>query len=140
MKDHPSTLSRRPGIAQNRTTELKEAFDWALQILSLLRRLDGVLSATMKVWQSFSSVGGDIGYFFESPCADSAAKSKSISARYRSLQNISARFGQLEEYQAKIAVLNKSCEDYQESVSWAAFLPLFQVDFPKVNLRLTIGI
>jgi hypothetical protein len=108
MEEHPSNLSRRPGIAQDRTTELKEAFDWALQILSLLRRLDGVLSATVKSWQSFASAGGDIGYFHD---------------RHRSLQNINATFRRLVEYQDKIAVLNKDCSDYKETVSRIPWSP-----------------
>lgn len=123
MKDHPSNLSRRPGIAQDRTTELKEAFDWALHILNLLCRLDGVLSATVKVWQSFTSEGGDIDYFFDHG-VDGAAKSTSIKARHRSLQNIGAKFRRLEEYQDKIAVLNKNCSGYQGAVSRTASLLL----------------
>ncbi len=122
MEEHPSNLSRRPGIAQDRTTELKEAFDWALQILSLLRRLDGVLSATVKSWQSFASAGGDIGYFHD-PGTDTSAKSKSIKARHRSLQNINATFRRLVEYQDKIAVLNKDCSDYKETVSRIPWSP-----------------
>lgn len=129
MKDHPSTLSRRSGIAQDRTTELKEAFDWALQILSLLRRLDGVLSATVKAWQSFTSAGGDIGYFHD-PCTDATVKSQSVKARHRSLQNIHAKFRRLEEYQSKIAVLNKSCEDYQGTVSRSP-PQLIELSFPN---------
>lgn len=114
MKEHPSTLSRRPTIAQDRTTELKEAFDWALQILNLLRKIDGVLSATLKAWQSFTSASGDIGYFRD---LDATVKSRSTKARDRSLQNINAKFLRLEQYQDKIAVLNKSCSDYKETVS-----------------------
>jgi hypothetical protein len=127
MKDHPSTLSRRSGIAQDRTTELKEAFDWALQLLNLLRRLGAVLLATVKAWQSFASPGGDIGYFHD-PCVDAAVKSKSIKARDRSLQNIHAKFRRLEEYQGKITVLTKSCENYQETVSRAS-PRLFRMNF-----------
>jgi hypothetical protein len=116
MKDHPSDLSRRPGIAQDRTTELKEAFDWALRILNLLCRLDGVLSATVKAWQSFTSEGGDIDYFLDQG-VDAAVKSTSVKARHRSLQNIEAKFRRLKEYQDEIAVLNRNCSDYQEAVS-----------------------
>lgn len=117
MKEHPSTLSRRPTIAQDRTTELKEAFDWALQILSLLRKIDGVLSATLKAWQSFTSANGDIGYFCD---LDATVKSRSTKARGRSLRNINAEFRRLEQYQDKIAVLNKNCSDYKETVSRTA--------------------
>jgi hypothetical protein len=118
MKEHPSTLSRQPRIAQDRTTELKEAFDWALQILNLLRKIDGVLSATLKTWHSFTSAnGGDIGYFRD---LDATVKSRSTKARDRSLRNINAKFLRLEQYQDKIAVLNKNCSDYKETVSRTA--------------------
>jgi hypothetical protein len=122
MKDHPSILSRRAGITQDRTAELKEAFDWALQILSLLRRLDGVLSATIKSWQSFRLTGGDIGYF-QDRSAETSVKPQPIKARYRSLQSISAKFRRLVEYHDKIAVLNQNCSDYKETVSRTASRP-----------------
>jgi hypothetical protein len=136
MNEHPSTLSRRLGIAQDRTTELKEAFDWAFQMMNLLRRLDSVLSATVKAWNSFTSADGDISYFRESD-VDAPVRSKSIRARYRSLQNINAKFRRLEEYQDKIDALKTSCSDYRDVVSGAYF---FAPGFPKRKGSLTFRV
>jgi hypothetical protein len=135
MEEHPSDLSRPRGIAQDRTTELKEACDWALQITNLLRGLDSVLSATVKAWNSFTSADGDISYFHE-PDVDAPVKSRSVKARYASLQNISAKFQQLEKYQDRIDVLKNSCSDYRDAVSGTKS---FKSEFPKRKVSLTFG-
>jgi len=114
MNAHPPTLSRRAGIAQNRTTEMKAAFDWALQMMGLLRCVYDVLSATVKAWRTFQSPDGDIGYFID---LDVHVASRTTKRRYLSLQNLKATFRQLEEYQEKIFTLNKSCLEYQGTVS-----------------------
>jgi hypothetical protein len=117
MNEHPFTLSRRSRTAGGRTVEVKEAFDWAIQTMGLLRRLDGVLSNTVEAWKSFNSPGEDIGYFRDT---DRAAISPN--AR-RSLHAIKAVFRQLEGYQKKMALLNKCCSDFSNAVSWNA-LPI----------------
>lgn len=123
MSAHPPTLSRRAGIAQNRTTEMKAAFDWALQMMGLLRRIYDVLSATVKAWRTFQSPDGDIGYFID---LELHVASRTTKRRYRSLQNLKAMFRQLEEYQEKLFTLNNSCLEYQGTVSPnASFLQLF---------------
>src|SRR5271155_3925789 len=104
MNEHPFTLSRRSGTAGERTAEMKEAFDWTLQTMGLLRRLDGVLSDTVEAWKSFNSPGEDIGYF-----RDTDAAAISPNAR-RSLHAIKAIF-QLQGSQKKMALLNKRCSD-----------------------------
>src|SRR5947207_14845000 len=106
MTEHPFTLSRRSG-----TAEIKEAFDWTLQTMDLLRRLDGVLSDTVEAWQSFNSPGEDIGYF-----RDTDAAAISPNAR-RSLHAIKATFRQLQGSQKKMASLNKCCSDFSRAVS-----------------------
>ena len=106
MTEHPFTLSRR-----SRTAEIKEAFDWTLQTMDLLRRLDGVLSSTVEAWKSFNSPDEDIGYFRNT---DAAAISPN--AR-RSLHAIKAVFRQLEGSQKKMALLNKCCFDFSRAVS-----------------------
>ena len=91
---------------------MKEAFDWTLQTIGLLRRLDGVLSGTVEAWKSFNSPDEDIRYFRE---ADSAAISPN--AR-RSLHAIKAVFRQLQGNQKKIVLLlNKCCSDFSRAVS-----------------------
>jgi hypothetical protein len=90
---------------------MKEAFDWTLQTMGLLRRLDGVLSDTVEAWKSFNFPGGDIGYFRDT---DKAAISQN--AR-RSLHAINAIFRQLEGNQKKMVLLNKCCSDFSRAVS-----------------------
>jgi len=114
MKDHPPNLSRRPGTAQHRNTEMKEAFDWTLQMRDFLRKPHDVLSATVKAWRAFSSEDGDKSYF-EDPDPDTDPIC--IVSRHRSIKLLSVIFRQLEEYQEKIVALNKRCADYQENVS-----------------------
>ena len=111
MNKHPFTLSRRSGTARELAEEMKEAFDWTLQTMGLLRRLDGVLSDTVEAWKSFNSPDEDIGYFHDT---DDAAISPS--AR-RSLHAIKAIFRQLQGYQKRMALLNKCCSDYSKAVS-----------------------
>ncbi|KAH8598890.1 hypothetical protein B0O99DRAFT_29097 [Bisporella sp. PMI_857] len=110
MDAHPSTLSRRPGTAQNQTIEVKVAFDWALQMMDLLRKIHDVLLPTVKAWQAFNSDDGDIKYFSE----DSVTTS--VMSRHRSMQNIKATFRQFNEYQEKIVALIKKCSDYQKAL------------------------
>jgi hypothetical protein len=90
---------------------MKEAFDWTLQTMGLLRRLDGVLSDTVEAWKSFNSPGEDIGYF-----RDTDAAAISPNAR-RSLHAIKAIFRQLQGSQKKMALLNKCCSDFSTAVS-----------------------
>jgi hypothetical protein len=111
MNEHPFTLSRRSGTAGERAAEMKEAFDWTLQTMGLLRQLDGVLSDTVEAWKSFNSPGEDIGYFRDT---DRAAISPN--AR-RSLHAIKAIFRQLEGHQKKMVLLNKCCSDFSKAVS-----------------------
>jgi hypothetical protein len=111
MNEHPFTVSRHSGTAGERTAEMKEAFDWTLQTMGLLRRLDGVLSDTVDAWNAFSSPDEDIGYFCDT---DEAAISPQ--AR-RSLHTIKAIFRQLRGNQKKMALLNKCCSDFSRGVS-----------------------
>ena len=111
MGEHPFTLSRHSGTAGERALEMKEAFDWTLQTMGLLRRLLGVLSDTVEAWKSFSSPGEDIGYF-----RDTDAAVISPNAR-RSLHTIKAIFRQLQENQKKMFLLNKCCSDFSSAVS-----------------------
>lgn len=114
MKSHPPNLLRRPGTAQDRTTEIEEAFDWAQQMTDFLRKPHDVLLATVKAWRAFRSEDGDIGYF-EDPDPDTDPIV--IASRHRSIKLLSVIFRQLEEYQEKIVALNKRCLDYRETVS-----------------------
>jgi hypothetical protein len=116
MTEHPFTLSRRSGTTGERAAEMKEAFDWTLQTMSLLRRLDGVLSDTVEAWKSFNSPGEDIDYFRDT---DRAAISPN--AR-RSLHAIKAIFRQLQGNQKKMVLLNKCCSDFSKAVSRNALL------------------
>jgi len=86
----------------------------AFQMMQLLRRIYDVLSATVKAWRTFQSPDGDIGFFSD---LDVHIASRTTKRRYRSLQNLKATFRQLEEYQEKIFTLNKSCSEYQGTVS-----------------------
>jgi hypothetical protein len=111
MNDHPFTLSQHSGTIGERAAEIKEAFDWTLQTMDLLRRLDGVLSDTVEAWKSFNSPDEDIGYFRNT---DAAAISPN--AR-RSLHTIKAIFRQLQCNQKRMDLLNKSCSDFSRAVS-----------------------
>ena len=90
---------------------MKEAFDWTLQTMGLLRRLDGVLSDTVEAWKSFNSPGGDIGYFRDTDIAAISPNAR------RSLHAIKAIFRQLEGNQKKMVLLNKCCSDFSRAVS-----------------------
>jgi hypothetical protein len=104
-------LSGRCGIAQEEHAEIKEAFDWTVQAMGLLRRLNDILSNTVEAWKSFSDPDGDIGYF-----RDTDTASISPNAR-RSLHTIKAIFRQLEETQKKITNLSKCCSEFKGNVS-----------------------
>ena len=91
--------------------EIKEAFDWTVLTMDLLRRLESVLLDTVEAWKSFNSPGGDINYFY-----DTDAAAISPHAR-RSLHTVKASFQQIGRNQKKIAVLNKCCSDFSRAVS-----------------------
>jgi len=110
MNEHPFTLSRHSG-----TAEMKEAFDWTLQTMGLLRWLGGVLSDTVEACKSFNSSDGDVGYF-----RDTDAAAISPNAR-RSLHAIKAIFRQLQGNQKKMVLLNKCCSDFSRAVSRSPF-------------------
>jgi hypothetical protein len=110
---------------------MKAAFDWALQMKSLLRRPREILLATVKAWQAFNSEDGDISYFND---LDADVATQSIKTHRRTMQNIKAKFRQLDEYQEKIVALSKSCSDYQKAVSRVE-LPL---GLPRSRILLTI--
>jgi len=88
---------------------MKEAFDWTLETMALLRRLSVVLSATVDVWNSFTNE--EIGYFRNTDIAPI-----SVPAR-RSLRAIKATFRELRENQKKIARLESSCSGFSSKVS-----------------------
>jgi hypothetical protein len=104
-------LSRRSGIAHEEDAEIKAAFDWTIQTMSLLCQLDGVLSNLVDAWKSFSSPDGDIGYFRDTDVARILPNSR------RSLSTIKSIFRHLEGTQKKINLLNKSCSEFKGSVS-----------------------
>jgi hypothetical protein len=112
MKKHPSALSQRSETARERAVELKAAFDWTLQAIALLRRLDGVLSTIVKAWKSFSEE--EIGYFHGTEVAP-----VSLHAR-RSLHAVRATFRELQGHQEKLVKMNHTCSDYSRNVSCAS--------------------
>jgi hypothetical protein len=88
---------------------MKEAFDWTLETMALLRRLSVVLSATVDAWNSFTNE--EIGYFRNTDIAPI-----SVPAR-RWLRAIKATFRELRENQKKISRLENSCSDFSSKVS-----------------------
>ena len=119
MKVHPFTLSPRPATSQNQTTEMKVAFDWALQMMGLLRKPRNVLLATVEAWRAFNSKDGDVGYFFDDLDGEATTDAiKAHAARHRSMQNIKKMFCELGEYQGNIVALSEKCSDYKKAVSY----------------------
>ena len=88
---------------------MKEAFDWTLETMALLRRLSVVLSATVDVWNSFTNE--EIGYFRNTDIAPISVPARS------SLRAIKATFRELRENQKKIARLGDSCSGFSSKVS-----------------------
>jgi hypothetical protein len=112
---HPCILSGHSGTVREQAAVIKEAFDWTLQTMALLRQLDGVLLSTVNAWESFNSHGGDIGYFNDT-------NTSAITPRARlSLHAITATFRQLQENREKIVLLNKCCFDFSIAVSQNPF-------------------
>jgi hypothetical protein len=111
MNENPFILSRHSGTALERTVEMKKAFDWTLQTMKLLRRLESVLLATIKTWKLFSSPDGDISYFCGT---DEAVISP---AALRSLCAIKGSFSELQYFQEKMTLLNRCCSESLEAVS-----------------------
>jgi hypothetical protein len=119
MKVHPFTLSPRPATSQNQTIEMKVAFDWALQMMGLLRKPHNILLATVRAWRAFNSEDGDVGYFFDDLDEDATTKAiEAHVARHRSMQNIKKLFCELGEYQGNIVALSEKCSDYKKAVSY----------------------
>jgi hypothetical protein len=105
------TISGRCGIAAEEDAEIKAAFDWTVQTMGVLRRIDVVLSNTIEAWKAFSASDGDITYF--GPALEAGI---SPNAR-RSLHNTKTHFRQLERLQKKINHLSKCCSQFKENVS-----------------------
>jgi len=118
MKEHPFSLSKRPATSQDQKAEMKAAFDWALQMMSLLQKPRHVLLATVEAWQAFDlEEGGDMDYFDDS---DEDVRTEEIAAqrqRYRSIRNIKKMFCELREYHADMVALIEKCSSYKKAVS-----------------------
>jgi hypothetical protein len=98
---------------------MKAAFDWALQMMGLLRKPRNVLLATVEAWRTFNSEDGDIDYFFDDLNEDATTKAiKAHAPRYRSIQNIKKMFCELGEYQGNMVALSEKCSDYKKAVSY----------------------
>lgn len=100
----PKRVSQQP-------SESEQAFDWARQVVEILRPLTDILSNTLDAWARFSSPDGDIGYFVESD--SSALPSNTI----RSLHIIKQVFWKLEGVHKAFLALRKRCFEYMSAVS-----------------------
>lgn len=130
MKEHRSTLPRSSGNARERASEIREAFDWTLKTMSLLRMLDGVLSGTIDAWKSFCSPDNDIGYFQDT---DATAR--------RSFHSIQAIFRQLQDHQRRMVVLNESCSNFSETLKLRLNLESKEAaDYDRVTSIFTVSI
>jgi hypothetical protein len=110
MKEHSSVLSDYYGSGRKRDIQVKKDFDWALKIIIILRRLDGVLSHTIDSWKSFDSPDGDICFF----------RGVSVPAQ-RSLHAITASFRELQGDQKKLILLKSCYTDFSRAVSHISF-------------------
>jgi len=79
--------------------------------MELLSRLLDKLSETIKAWERFNSSNGDIGYFSDSSISQNRAKSLSLRA-------IKKTFEMLEDLQEKLLLLEKSCRNSAQTVSY----------------------
>jgi hypothetical protein len=113
MKENPLILSRRSQTAQERATRVEEAFDINSQTMEVLRRIGGVLSDTIKAWESFSSFESHMGFFRRT---DTASISKHSA---RSLRAIKTKFQELEGNYDKIKSLKEDCSEFSSTVSLA---------------------
>jgi hypothetical protein len=119
MKEHSPALSYCSGTGRRRAIQVKKDFDWALKIIDMLHRLDGVLSYTIESWKSFNSPDEDIGYF----------QDISVPAR-RSLLAVRSSFRELEGDQKRLALLKICCTNFSRAVS--------HILFPSADSRLVI--
>jgi len=90
---------------------MKTAFKWNSQMVTVLRRVDRVLSDTVEAWRSFDSPEGDINYF-RNPEGPSGISEYSR----RSLNNLNAIVRELESYQKRISFLQHRCTDSLDKV------------------------
>lgn len=109
MNEYPLILSRRSRTVQERAVQVEEAFDVNSQTMEVLRRVGGVLSDTLKAWESF--VDSHMGFFRRT---EDAAISKHSMLSFRVIKAI---FQGLEGNRDKIALLNQRCSDFSSTVS-----------------------
>ena len=106
---------------------MKESFDWTLQTIELLSELLGVLSKMVKAWDTFSSCGGDIGYF-----SDIDASPNISTYACRSLRAIKEAFEKLEDHRQRLLLLKERCYGFARAVSYNPF-PLLMTNFSLGN-------
>jgi hypothetical protein len=110
MKKHPFTLSQRPETARDHSVDMKEAFDWTLQTMALLRRVNSVLADTVEAWESFEKRDlKKMGYSRNS-------KAPNITYALNSLQAIRNTFQELQNHQKRLKRMSQSCSEFARDV------------------------
>jgi hypothetical protein len=126
--DHPFPLSEHPGAAADRAEQVKKSYDWTLRTTELLSLLMGVLSETVKAWDRFNCLDGDIGYFSDIDA------SPNVSNPGRSLRAIKEAFEKLRDHQHKLQRLKECCDGFAQAVSYNP-LPLPMADLLRNGVR-----
>jgi len=62
-EQHSHELLKRSESASQRAEQIQETFDWTVQTVKLISRLDHRLSWTIEAWERFNAADGDFRYF-----------------------------------------------------------------------------
>jgi hypothetical protein len=96
----------------------------------MLRHLLGLLTATIKAWEEFTSENGDIAYF---SCLVSTELNGQSQHAQDSLPAISEIFMDLDELRRKLLFHQESCLARAEAVSYFHFFPSEICHLPRLS-------
>jgi len=104
--NHPSTFLPRARNEKYRDADIQTTYSWTIQTLNLMGYSLTVLAATVRVWDIFKSIDGDIGYFFNNELCSKTPGGFTQSA----LHSIKNAFVKLEDLQEQLLSLEKYFE------------------------------
>ena len=91
---------------------MREEFEWTLKIIGLMESLIETLSTTIRAWERFSALGGDIAYFSQHHTSSKRAFHTRLL-----LTAIKSKFEQLEELKQTMLMLQRRCKHTADQVS-----------------------
>ncbi|UPX18038.1 uncharacterized protein EKO05_0008361 [Ascochyta rabiei] len=100
-------ISRSADTGNGNRSELEELFEWTIETMQLLRKLNERFAKTNQLWARFNAHDGDRGYFAD-------MRDARVICMLSSLKN---SFEEMSDLKKKLSQLKKSCNESQRLLS-----------------------